>query len=252
MKKRKWLITISVLAILVLLPSMTAFARAGGGGGGGGCGTSSSSSSSSSSRRPRTLGDTLASIVSFGVFGVIALRKNISDKIELSKRKKKVKKVIKKLEKIDPIWKLKDINNSVEEGFYKIQTAWMEREQKIAIDYVSDKLYSSHKSKLDWMIIKHEKNILDNVHLIKATPIGINDSISRDCSCIWFCVKGRMVDYIVDDRTLQIKEGNTRAQTFSEYWKYIYDDSKGWVLDCILQTDDVAIHSFDCKSYRVK
>ncbi|MDZ5017214.1 Tim44 domain-containing protein, partial [Clostridium perfringens] len=51
----------------------------------------------------------------------------------------------------------------------------MERNQDLAKEYMSEKLYIRHKSKTGWMKVRKEKNILEKMKLLSATPIALKD-----------------------------------------------------------------------------
>ncbi len=163
----------------------------------------------------------------------------------IHKKKKESKKLIKELEKFDSSWNYKELRSIVKETFYKVQNAWADRNQDLAKKYMSERLYELHKGKTDWMIVRHEKNILKRIKLIDAKPVGVEDYKDNDKDVVWFYIKGSMIDYIVDDRTMKMISGSKLRSNFVEYWKFT---RKGctWVLDEIRQVEDIqGINFFD-------
>lgn len=232
--------TLIILLILILNGSLTVFARAGGGGsssgGGGGGSTGSSRSSrggSTGSRNP------IDSIIGFGAFAIMASAGTIILKIRIGKKKAKSISVIKDLSKCDDNWNYKNIKRDIEEAFYKVQTAWMDRNQDLAKEYMSDDLYTKHRTQTEWMKVKKQKNILDDITLLRATPIGVQDYEGIDEDIIWVYMKATSQDYIIDEETNEVIEGKAYKHVqFQEYWKFIRKE-KRWVLDEIRQIDEI-------------
>lgn len=240
--KMKYIIVI-LLVIFMSLSSSLVLARAGGGSTSGGSTSGGSSSSHTHSHRSRypnwgyeevsPLGNLIIIITMFLVGGsgsiIFAMR--------VYKKQRKSKKLIRQLKRIDKGWNYNDIEKRVKEAFYIIQNAWCERNQDIARDYMSDRIYELHSNKTNWMIIKNQKNILKDVYLLDIKPVCVKDFLDDSKDAIWFYIKASMVDYTIDEITMEIIEGNSRREKFVEYWKFIRGEH-GWVLDEILQEDE--------------
>ena len=137
----------------------------------------------------------------------------------------------------DNAWKYKDVFITVKESFIAIQTAWSNMDMTPASKYMSDELFDSFQTKLNWMSYRNEKNVLENIQLLKALPVAVHDDCDNSRDYIWFYIKGRMVDYIIDtEKQLKIS-GNTSAASFVEYWQFIRKDNN-WVLNKILQKNE--------------
>lgn len=149
---------------------------------------------------------------------------------------------MKQLEKFDPSWNFEDYKATIETIFYKVQNAWMERDEDLAKDCLSHNLYDQYRTKSEWMIVRHEKNILKNLKLLEAVPVDIEDCAGSKNDVIWVYIKASAVDYTVDDQTMQLKTGSKISKTFEEYWKLIIEDNR-WVLDEIKQKDEVNLDS---------
>lgn len=144
---------------------------------------------------------------------------------------------MKQLMESDNAWKYKDICATIENSFFIIQTAWREMDMTPAAEYMSGDLFQNFQTKLNWMAFKNQKNILENIRLVKALPVAVYDDIDNSRDFIWFFIKGKMVDYTIDTETQQKTDGSTHPTAFVEYWKYIRRDNR-WVLDQILQKDE--------------
>lgn len=245
-------ISIILLVLLIINGPSIAFARPGGGGssggGGGGGGSSSGGSTSSyhdasyhdgSSRYNRRSSNPIEYILSLGAFAIMASAGAIILKVRLSKKKVKSVIAIKNLSKKDHNWDYKEIKKDIEEAFYKVGIAWMERNQDLAKDYMSEKLYKKHKMQTGWMIVRNEKNILKRMKLLGATPIGLIDKVGTSEDFIWVHIKAKSIDYTINEETNEVIEGNRfKSVYYEEYWKFIRGRDR-WILDEIRQIDDI-------------
>lgn len=223
---------IALLAVFIINGTTIVFARAGGG-------HSSSSHSSSSSSHSLGNGNSRGSIIGVIVFAIITSSGGIIIKLRLGKRKVKSISVIKKLAKSDDDWNYNEIKKEIKETFYKVQDAWMERNQNLAKEYISDKLYNKHESQIEWMKVKKQINILENMVLLGAVPIGIQDFEGINKDCIWVHIKAKAKDYTINEETNEVIEGKVHGCVhFEEYWKFIRNEHR-WVLDEIRQIDDI-------------
>ena len=235
-------VPIILLILAINIPS-NAFARAGGGGGSGGGGGGGGGGGSTSHHSGSTGGyrrsNPIASIINLGMFFCISSAGVIVFKVQLSKKKMKSISAIKGLSKSDYNWDYKKMKSDIEEAFYKIQDAWMERDQDIAKEYMSEKLYARHSSKTGWMKVRKEKNILKNMKLLKATPIAIKDKDGTENDVVWIHIRAKAIDYLINEETGDLIEGNKfKSVPFEEYWKFIRNE-RGWILDEIRQLDEI-------------
>ena len=221
------------------------FLRAGGGGSNGGSSGGSSGDSGGATHhsggRYRT--SQLQSILEFIMLPIILFSSSLLFYVKLSKRSRKSKKLMKQMMKKDRAWKFKDISSIVNQSFFAIQTAWTNMDMSPAKKYMSDELYQNFQTKLNWMAYRNQKNILENIQLVKALPVAVYDDIDNSRDYVWFYVKGNMVDYIINTDTRSIISGNTSATTFVEYWQFVRKDSQ-WVLNRILQKNETNQISF--------
>lgn len=169
MKKSFSKTILMVVLVIALLPSTFAFARAGGGGGGGGGHSSSrsigtSGSNSGGSQTSTSKGD-LFTILGFGALTAFGGVAGIIYKVKLQKKKFESTLAMKKFAKEDGAWDYDKISSDIDEAFYKVQNAWTERNQDLAKEYMSEKIYKIHKSKTEWMKLRGEKNVLYNINL---------------------------------------------------------------------------------------
>lgn len=243
MKRFKVIITL-ILILLFLTP--TAFARPGGGGSGGGGssgggsggGSSHSSSrphSSSNSRAPmHPVAEAINTVLIAGTAFLIIGGKSIKRTYKVRKMEKHCRPILKELSKSDSKWKLKKINRDVRDTFYIMSEAWTKMDQNIAIDYSTENLYNTHQSKLQWMKIRNERNIIKMPKLL-TSKVFQAATLSDNTDTILVYIRGFMIDYI--ETNGYITEGNKCIPTtYVEYWKFNYENGR-WVLDEIIQPD---------------
>ena len=149
---------------------------------------------------------------------------------------------MKRLEKIDDSWNYKAFNQTIEHIFYETQNAWMERNQDLAINSLSQSLYNQYRIKSEWMLVRHEKNILKSIRLIEAMPVDVKDFDGNANDLVWIYIKAKAIDYIIDDQTMRLKSGSTSSKSFVEYWKLIKENGR-WVLDEIKQKNEFDLNS---------
>ena len=230
--------------LLIISTPQYALARAGGGGSGsgggsGGGGGGRSSHYGGNTDRYSGRNDPISSIIMLSTFLCTSSAGIIIFKVKISKKKIKSVSVIKTLSKKDFNWDYNQMKSDIKEGFYKIQNAWMERNQDLAKEYMSERLYIRHRSKTEWMKVRKEKNILKNVKLKKITPIAVKDKDGLESDFVWVHIKAKARDYIINEETGQLIEGNKHiANHFEEYWKFIRSDRR-WILDEIRQIDEI-------------
>ncbi|MGE5474977.1 MAG: Tim44 domain-containing protein [Ignavibacteriales bacterium] len=155
---------------------------------------------------------------------------------QVSKKNKEAKELLERLSQYDSSWDINNIKHNIETAFFKIQEAWMERNQDMARDYLSDSLYEKHKMQTDTMIKNNEKNILRNISLKESKVVQVADYTDDSKDMMWVYIVGSMIDYTINDQTGKLISGEEDEQkAFSELWKFIRGP-KGWVLDEIDQT----------------
>ncbi len=238
-----------LICFMSLAPVSTAFARAGGGGGGGtaggggGGGTGGGGGPTSGyTSRGASRSHPISSILGGIVVAVAASGGAIVLYCKVHAKHRKAKRVMKSLEQYDPSWNYENFRLHIQNLFYTVQEAWAKRDQEIDRQYLSRKLYEQYKIKSEWMIMRHEQNILQKMQLIEALPIDINDFEGDSCDYMWVYIKGRMVDYTIDDRTMEMISGSKNPTSFVEYWKLIKENGN-WVLDEIRQKDEFSLNS---------
>lgn len=209
--------TIPLVFIILILFSEILYARAGGGGGTGGGG-----------------GGLLTTILAFIVAPFFLIYSFIVTLIAEQKRNK-VLKLSRQLEKEDRIWNYRYMISQVESIFFKVQGAWMKRDQNISKEFMSERIYNKHKAQTDLMIKEGRTNILSKMNIKEIMIFSIEDYKNDDLDTFSAFIQGSMIDYDIDDKTHAILTGSdTEIENFKEIWTFIRDGNK-WLLDEIDQ-----------------
>jgi len=210
-----------ILLVILTLSIDFIFARAGGGGGSGGAG-----------------GGILMTILAF-ILAPFLLVYAVIVSIMLERKRNKAKHLLKQLESEDPLWNHRRMSARIEETFLKVQKAWTERDQNLAKDCMSERIYIKHKMQTDEMLVNGRKNVLAKVNLKEAMIISVSDYKDDSKDSFSAHIKGSMIDYDIDDKTSAVLSGdNSKIESFKEIWHFIRAGNK-WVLDEIDQ--DVTI-----------
>lgn len=131
----------------------------------------------------------------------------------------------------DHFWSPGAIKSRVKQVFFKVQEAWTARNQKIAKDCMSEKLFQEHKQQTDLMQRSGTRNVLENIQLNRARIVEVLDYLDDSKDQFWVHIEGSMIDYTINDKTGAVVDGNrNKAEAFKELWKFVRADH-GWVLD---------------------
>ena len=208
--------------------------------GGGSSGGSHSSSGGSSSRHygSRGYSSPLSNIISSIIFILILFASTIILYFKVLRASFNSKRYLRLLDNKDITWKYKTIEKRVIETFYIVEEAWTNNDISKAKDYMDKDLYESFNSKLEWMDINNRRNILKKIRLVNLKPVSVYDDKDDNKDLIWFYIKGKMIDYIVDTKTKSIVSGDTKNKSFVEFWKFVKNENNEWVLSEILQEDE--------------
>ena len=209
-----------------------------GGGGSSGSHSSSGGSSSGSHYGSRGYSNPISNIISAILFSLIFFASAIILYFKVLRASFNSKRYLRLLDNKDITWKYKTIENRVIETFYVVEEAWTNNDMVKAKDYMDKDLYENFKSKLEWMDINNRRNILKKIRLVNLKPVSVYDDKDDNKDLIWFYIKGKMIDYIVDTKTKSIVSGDTKNKSFVEFWKFVKNENNKWVLSEILQEDE--------------
>lgn len=223
----KYILFVFLVALFLILPHEV-IARAGGGSfsegySGGFSGNSSGGFFGSFFNGIISLILFIFALIYFFIITFFAIKKN-----------KQCNSLLQKLSEIDPAWDLNELKSRIEKTFFMVQQAWGERNQDIAKEYMSERLYSKHKIQTDAMLRNGTKNIMININLIEARIVEVMDFKDDSKDFFRVYIIGSMIDYTIKESTNEIIQGDTKSHYFKEIWlfKRILNS---WVLDEIDQ-----------------
>lgn len=229
--------------LCVFLIPVTVCARAGGGGSGGGGGGGSVGGSSHSYRggtgyyRSGGRASFASTAVRVGVLLLVGSGGSIAAVLRVRRSRRRSQAKMYEAAKFDTAWEYDKAMEQIENAFYCIQQAWTQRDVEIARQYLSRSLYQEYRSKLSWMAMRGERNVLENMKLLEISPVGVHDDIENSRDYLWCSIRASMVDYTIREDTGTVVSGNTSVpQVFMEYWQFVQQDGH-WVLNQILQKD---------------
>jgi len=157
----------------------------------------------------------------------------------LGKKYRQCRELMQRLAQTDATWDLGSIERRIEQMYFKVQEAWMRRDQSIAREFMSDRLYEKHKMQTDLMRSEHRRNVLESINLTEAKVVNVSDYMDDSSDCFWVYIRGSMIDYIVNDQTGERISGDaSKSEGFAEMWKVVRGKT-GWVLDEIKQSATV-------------
>jgi hypothetical protein len=198
----------SCIILMILCVPYDALARAGGAGAGG--------------HSSSLLGLILAPF--FIIYSGILL-------MRLRHKNKQCRRLLSEISQNDSFWDADQLRTYAEEAFFKLQEAWSKRDQEIARPYMTDRLFSKHKSQTDMMIQNNEKNILSNIDIRDMEIISVEDYEDNDKDSFWMFFCGSMIDYVINDKSSQVLRGSQeKAESFKEAWRFIRH-SNVWKVD---------------------
>lgn len=239
-------IVFCILCLLLLCTPQNVYARAGGGGsggGGGGSGGGGSSSHSGGSGYPHRRTSLLESLLVQGGFFIMAGAGGILFAVHLHKKKRTSARMLKKIDDMDYRWNKEVLDQRVKDVYFAVQQAWSDMDRDTLKELLSEDLYDRWCTKLSFMEISHEKNILKDIELLDLKIVSVNDFKDDTKDFCWYYIKGRMIDYTIDTDSNEYKEGSSIAETFVEYWRFTRRNGI-FVLDEVAQKNEKDLTQF--------
>ena len=104
--------------------------------------------------------------------------------------------------------------------------------EKCMID-ISNDLKKSINNKFKFMLLNNYKRVIGDVELICAEPVEIIHDVQEENDRVWFYIKYRAKDYLVDAFDGESFAGCSRQRTFIQYWQFENTAPKTWQLSQI-------------------
>lgn len=190
--------------------------------------SSGSSSSSSSSSKRSSSNSSSSSSGSVSISGVVFLiiilaivyylKKHGSLPLNISSLKDtadNTKNVADKIREIDPAFSEDNFLAWTKEIFIKLQNAWTKKDWSIIRPFESNELFQQHNSQLQEFIDAGKTNIVERINVSSSTLYSFTQD--GDKETLKVTLKAVMRDYIIEDSTKKILEGNPNVDQYMTY-----------------------------------
>ena len=152
--------------------------------------------------------------------------------------RKETRRMMAEYDDFDGFWSYDYVQNRINEVYFAVQNAWTDGDMKKVEDMLTEGLLNKYQKHLDAMKRDGERNVMENVRLIKAEPVYAKDFTHNEHDYLWARIDGVMSDYVINKDSGNILEGTKEALPFTEYWKFTRRRDGNWVLAEIMQQEE--------------
>jgi predicted lipid-binding transport protein (Tim44 family) len=99
--------------------------------------------------------------------------------------------------------------------FIQLQEAWQAKDWKKVRPFESDELFNQHARQLQELIDSHTTNVVDDIGILRTEISDYHDNGATESLDVY--MRCRYKDYIVDDNTGKVVEGDPNREYFMEY-----------------------------------
>ncbi|MFL5848083.1 MAG: TIM44-like domain-containing protein [Solirubrobacteraceae bacterium] len=162
---------------------------------------------------------------------------------EARARAKRAESTAKAAQADDGYWDPDELKARVREAFFPVQSSWSQRDVSPSRAYVSEALYKRHELQLEGLerqdrVNRIEDLALDDIDIVRV--VNVTDD-GQDRFVAFLQCRAR--DWMEDTETGEMVNGNKLAPTtFQQYWSFVRDPQRGWVLDEIQQGEEGDYH----------
>lgn len=174
-----------------------------------------SSSGSYSSSGSFTLPEMIIFLVVVGIVIYVTIKQNGDTKSSINSTKDNTKQVATQIRQIDPMFSEDNFLAWTKEVFIKLQTAWTKKDWSIIRPFESNELFEQHNSQLQEFIERGRTNIVERINVTSATLYSFRQD--GDKETLKVTLKAVMRDYIIDDSTKKVLEGNPNVDQYMTY-----------------------------------
>lgn len=133
----------------------------------------------------------------------------------------------------DSVWREDALLQHARDAFEAVQRAWVARDQDLAREVMTAKLYAHHKAQTDAMIARGERNVLGGLEITAARIVHLADRLDDDQDVVWIQFTASAEDYLVSEQTGKVLKGaKGERSVFKEVWKF-KRDGRTWRVDAI-------------------
>ncbi len=123
--------------------------------------------------------------------------------------------VANQIREIDPDFSEDNFLAWTKEVFIKLQNAWTKKEWSIIRPFESNELFEQHNSQLQDFINTGKTNIVERINVSSSTLYSFSQD--GDKETLKVTLKAVMRDYIIDDATKKVLEGNPNVDQYMTY-----------------------------------
>jgi Uncharacterized protein conserved in bacteria len=99
--------------------------------------------------------------------------------------------------------------------FIQLQEAWQAKDWKKVRPFESDELFNTHARQLQEFIDSRTTNVVDDIGILRTEIIDYHDNGPTESLDVYMRV--RLKDYIINDETGKVIEGDSDREIFMEY-----------------------------------
>lgn len=138
--------------------------------------------------------------------------------------------------RMDPAFDEGRFKEAAMDRFFKIQSAWMNRDLSLIDDLLTDEMRKVFQVQIDQMFREGTVNRLENIAVRKNEITEVWQESGRDF--ITLLIDANVLDYTTDDRSGTVVAGSkTEPVKFQEYWTFTRPvGGNPWKLSAINQT----------------
>ncbi len=120
------------------------------------------------------------------------------------------------IRKLDPNFSEEKFKSWVGEVFVKLQSAWSQRDWKLARPFETNELFNQHKAQIEEYINNNKINVVERIS-IQSVRI-LDYKVENDREILVVELVSKMKDYIVDATSRKVIEGDS-----NRYWTMSYN-----------------------------
>lgn len=126
-----------------------------------------------------------------------------------------LRQALKELKERDPNFSEDLFISRTNNMFIQLQEAWQAKEWKKVRPFESDELFNMHARQLQEFIDSKTTNVVDDIAILRSEISDYHDN--RDTESLDVYMRVRYKDYITDDNTGKVIEGDPNLEIFMEY-----------------------------------
>ena len=130
-----------------------------------------------------------------------------------------VQRGLEEIGKTDPSFSTENFLQTVENFFFRIEAAWMNRSLDDVKDLPTMEMRDYFSGEFERMKRQHTVNRLENIAVRKVEPAEVWQESGRDFITVLFTAN--LLDYTVDDNTGEVIDGDKlNPVNFQEFWTF--------------------------------